>query len=216
MKQFAVIGLGRFGSSVARTLAQMGHEVLAIDTSEERVDAISQEVTRAVQLDAMDEDSLQAVGIRNFDTVVVAIGENIQASILVALILKELGVKHVVVKASNELHGKVLEKIGVDKVIYPERDMGTRLARYLGSKHLVDYLDLSPDYSIVEVEVDERMAGKTLAQLDLRARKGLSVVAIRRGANIIMGPGGDDAVQRGDILVVIGGKRDLEKLESGR
>lgn len=216
MKQFAVIGLGRFGSSVARTLAQMGHEVLAIDTSEERVDAVSEVVTRAVQLDAMDEDSLQAVGIRNFDTVVVAIGENIQASILVALILKELGVKHVVVKAANELHGKVLEKIGVDKVIYPERDMGVRLARYLGSRHLVDYLDLSPDYSIVEVEVDERMAGKTLAQMDLRARKGLSVVAIRRGPSIIMGPGGDDAVQRGDILVVIGGKRDLERLEGGR
>ncbi|KKM10209.1 hypothetical protein SY88_15015 [Clostridiales bacterium PH28_bin88] len=214
MKEFAVIGLGRFGSSLARTLWKMGHSVLAIDASEERVQAMMDTVTRAVQLDAMDEESLKALGIRNFDVVVVGIGQDVQANILVAITLKELGVKYVVAKAANHLHGKVLEKIGVDKVVYPERDMGIRLAHNLVSGNVLDYIELSPEYSIVEIVATGRIAGKTLGQLDLRARHNITVIAIKKPAGqIVASPGALDIIEEGDVVVAIGANKALERLE---
>ncbi|MGB9847072.1 MAG: potassium channel family protein, partial [Desulfotomaculales bacterium] len=151
MKQFAVIGLGRFGSSVARTLAQMGYEVLAVDSDDERVSAISDEVTYAVQVDAMEEEALKSLGLRNFDVVIVAIGQEVKASILVTVMLKEMGVSKVVAKANDELHGKVLQKVGADVVVFPERDMGVRLAHALVSRNIIDQIRLSPEYSIAEI-----------------------------------------------------------------
>ena len=158
-KQFAVIGLGRFGVSVARTLFKGGYEVLAIDSNEERVQKISSEVTHVVQADTTDENALKALGIRNFDVVVVAIGEDVQANVLTTLLLKELGVNYIVAKAKNELHGKMLEKIGADRVVYPERDMGQRVAHNLVSTNVLDYIELSPDLSLVEVTTPKVLGG---------------------------------------------------------
>jgi trk system potassium uptake protein TrkA len=148
--QYVVIGLGRFGTSVAQTLYQMGCEVLAIDTDEEKVQAVANIVTHAVQADATDENAMRALGLRNFDVAIISIGD-IQASILTTLVLKEMGIKRLVAKALSELHGRVLEKIGADKVIYPERDMGMRVAHNLVSGSILDYMELAPGYSIIEV-----------------------------------------------------------------
>lgn len=212
-RQFAVIGLGRFGSSVARTLFSMGYDVLAIDIEEERVQNLAKDVTHTVQGDAREEETLRAVGIRNFDVVVVAIGQDIQSSILITVLLKELGVKCVVAKAQNELHAKVLYKVGADKVVFPERDMGARLARNMVSANVLDFIQLSPDYSIAEIASNENWAGKTLRELNLRARFGINVLAIKRDKRLLVAPGADDPVEMGDILVVVGLNQNIDKLE---
>ncbi|MBE3588384.1 MAG: TrkA family potassium uptake protein [Thermoanaerobacteraceae bacterium] len=212
MKQFAVIGLGRFGSSVARTLSRMGYDVLAVDTNEERVNAITEEVTYAVQVDAMDEQALQSLGIRNFDVVIVAIGQEVQSSILVTVMLKEMGVPRVVAKAVSDLHGKVLQKVGADMVVFPERDMGVRVAHALVSKNIVDQINLSPEYSIVELVAPAEFVGKTLQESAARREYGVTVLAIRRGGDVIISPGAKQVVQDGDILVVVGRNEKLKTL----
>ena len=151
MRQYVIIGCGRFGSSVAKTLYKMGHDVLAIDSNEEIVQYISEEVTHAIQADATDERVLKSLGIRNFDVAIITIGSNIQSSIMATLIVKELGVKYVVAKAHNEIHAKLLLKIGADRVVFPERDMGMRVAHNLVSSNILDYIELSPEYSIMEI-----------------------------------------------------------------
>ncbi|MEK3733571.1 MULTISPECIES: potassium channel family protein [Paenibacillus] len=212
-KQYAVIGMGRFGTSVARELSVMGFDVLAVDSSESRVQEIAGLVTHAVSADSTDEEALRALGIRNFDVVVVAIGEDIQASILTTLILKDLGVPVIIVKARNELHGKVLAKIGADKVIFPERDMGMRVAHHLVSPNILDYIELSDDYSIMEMKASGNMIGHNLRELDIRARFGCNVMAIREGEDMNISPHPDDRIEDGDILVIVGHKNDLTKLE---
>ena len=212
-KQFAVIGMGRFGSSVATALYRLGYQVLAIDENEERIEQVLNMVTHAVQANCTDEEALRAIGIRNFDVVVVAIGEDIQASILTSLILKEMGVKMLVVKAQSELHGKVLAKIGVDKVIFPERDMGLRLAHSLISPNILDYIELSDDYSIVDIQVPPRMVGKNLRELDIRAKYGCNVMAIKTGDRMNIAPRAEDTIKENDVLVVVGSNENLRKLE---
>ncbi|MCS1351556.1 TrkA family potassium uptake protein [Mechercharimyces sp. CAU 1602] len=212
-KQFAVVGLGRFGGSVAKTLHDMGYEVLAIDRDPERVQEYAQIVTHAVEANSTDESALKALGLRNFDVVVVAIGEDIQSSIMTTLLMKESGVSNVVVKARNDLHGKVLYKIGADKVVYPERDMGVRVVHHLISPNILDYIELADDYSIVEIRANEFFAGKTLQELDIRARFGCNVMAIRSGKGFNIAPLADDTIRLGDMLVVIGHNNDLKKLE---
>jgi trk system potassium uptake protein TrkA len=213
MKQFAIIGLGRFGTSLALTLTRMGYDVLAVDTNEEKVNSIMDKVTHAVQVDAMDEQALKALGISNFDVVIVAIGQDIQANILVTVMLKDLGVKKVVSKAITELHGKVLERVGADKVVFPERDMGVRVAQALVSKNIMDQISLSPDYSIVELMAPEMLAGKTLEEGALRGEYGVTVLAIRRGNDVIISPGAMHVVSEGDILVVVGRNDKLRDFE---
>lgn len=212
-KQFAVIGLGRFGTSVAITLHKMGYEVLAIDNNEERVQEFSNEVTHVVQADTTDEDTLVALGIRNFDVVIVAIGEDVQSNILTTLQLKELGVPYIVTKASNKLHGKMLEKLGADRVVYPERDMGQRVAHNLVSSTVLDYIELSPNLNIMEVSVPQALVGKTLAETDLRAKYEINVVAIKRGDEIIVPPLPNEKIQSYDILVVVGSIKGIQRLE---
>ncbi|MNM51573.1 Ktr system potassium uptake protein A [compost metagenome] len=212
-KQYAIIGMGRFGSSIARALSGMGYDVLAIDADEQRVQEISSIVTHAVSADSTDEEALRALGIRNFDVVVVAIGEDIQSSILTTLILKDLGVPVILVKAKSELHGKVLSKIGADKVIYPERDMGTRVAHHLASPNILEYIELSPDYSILEMQAAAPMIGRNLQELDIRAKYRCNVIAIRRGDEMNITPNADDRLTRGDVLVIVGHKDSLTKLE---
>lgn len=213
MKQFAVLGLGRFGVSVARTLTGMGYEVLAIDKDEAVINDLADMVTHAAQADATEESVLKSLGIKNFDVVVVAIGHDMQASILTTLMLKETGVKKVVVKASTELHGKVLQKLGADVVVFPERDMGERIARMLVSENFIDQINLSPEYSLVEMIAPPELTGKTLAESDLRNRYGVTVLAIRRGQDFIISPGAVQSVIEGDILIVIGKNETLKKLE---
>ena len=213
MKQYAVIGCGRFGASVARTLYGMGYDVMAIDKDEDVVQDISDSVTHAVQVDVTDEASMRALGIRNFDVAIVAIGSDIQSSILATLIVKELGVKYVVAKAQNQLHGNVLAKTGADRVVFPERDMGIRVAHNLGSTNILDYIDLSPEYSILEITALKEWEGKSLEILNVRGRYGINVMAIKQGADINITPSPADEIKKGDIMVVIGHNKDLQKLE---
>lgn len=212
-RQFAVIGLGRFGISVARTLHRLGYEVLAVDSDEEMTQKFSDEVTYVVQADTTDENSLKAMGIRNYDVVIVAIGDDIQANIFTTMLLKEMGVPYIVAKARNELHGKMLEKIGADRVIYPERDMGQRVAHNLVSNNVLDYIELSPSLSLVEVKTPSIYAGKTLAQADLRARFGVNVIAIKRGELLIVPPLPSEIMQADDVLIIVGAIDGIQRLE---
>ncbi|NBD27705.1 potassium channel family protein [Paenibacillus glycinis] len=212
-KQYAVIGMGRFGSSVAQELSDLGFEVLAIDVSEQKIQEASNWVTHAVAVDSTDEEALRSLGLRNFDVVVVAIGEDIQASILTTLILKELGVPELIVKAQNELHGKVLNKIGADKVVFPERDMGLRVAHHLISPNILEYIELSNDYSIVEMKAPDFTIGRNLMQLDIRARFKCNVLAIKKGTEMNIAPSAENVIQEDDVLVIVGKTEDLSELE---
>lgn len=212
-KQFAVIGLGRFGTSVARTLHDHGYEVLAIDCDPERVQRLSNEFTHIITADTTDERTLAEIGIRNFDTAVVAIGENVQANILTTLQLKELGVHYIVAKAQNLLHGKMLEKIGADRVIYPERDMGRRVAHNLMSANVLEHIELSPHLGLVEVTTPKSLLHKTLAESDLRAKFGINVVAIKRGENLIVSPPAQEEITTNDVLIVVGSNTGIQQLE---
>ncbi|HDK7158290.1 TPA: TrkA family potassium uptake protein [Clostridium botulinum] len=212
-KQFVVIGLGRFGTSVAKTLYTLGNDVLAIDSSEDIVQSISDSVTHSVQIDATDENSLRALGIRNFDVAVITIGSDIQASTMATLLVKEMGVKYIIAKANTEIHAKVLYKIGADRVVFPERDMGVRVAHNLVSTNILDYIELSPNYSIAEIVTPKQWHGKTLNELNIRANYGINVVALKRGEEINVSPVAEDIIDSGDIIVAIGSEEDLTKVE---
>ncbi|SDY11693.1 TrkA family potassium uptake protein [Thermoactinomyces sp. DSM 45892] len=210
-QHFAVIGIGRFGSSIATTLYKEGNEVLAIDMNESRIDEIKDQVSHAVITDSTDEEALRAIGIRNFDTVIVAIGDDIQASILTVLVLKELGIKQVVAKALNKRHAQVLYKIGADMVVFPERDMGERVAHHLMSPNVLNFLKLADDYSVEEIKVPHSMADRNLREINLRAEYNLNVIAIRSGEQIDIAPHPERVLGINDVLVVIGENSDLER-----
>lgn len=193
-RQYAVIGLGRFGTSVAHRLYTAGQEVLGIDVSEERVENAELSVTHAVMADTTEEEALKSIGIRNFDCVIVAIGNDMQSSILTTLLLKELGVKKVIAKALNKHHGQVLAKVGADWVIYPERDMGERVANQLLSPNMLNYIELSKEYNIEEIIIPISMTGKSLRELDLRAKYNISVIAIVSNGEIIIAPSPDQNI----------------------
>lgn len=212
MKQFVVIGLGRFGSSVAKTLTDNGYDVLVIDQDNQIIQDISDSVTHAVEADATDDKALETLGIRNFDVAIVSIGDNLHANILSTLILKELGVPYVIVKAQDNLHGKVLTKVGADRVVYPERDMGERIANNLISSNVLDYLEFAPDYSVVEVMASEKMIGKTLAELGFRNKYDVNVMAIKSGQELNMTPGANDKIKEDDTLIVMGKNENLDKV----
>ncbi|KRL03228.1 Trk family K+ transporter [Liquorilactobacillus capillatus DSM 19910] len=213
-QNFAIIGLGRFGGSICQTLISAGAEVLVIDKDEARINDYKNIATQAVIADAQDEDALKALGIRNFDHVVIAIGEDIQASILVTLMVKELGVKYVTAKAQNEYHARVLTKLGVDKVVHPERDMGVRIGKNLISKNMLDYLDLSSDIKVAEIRItNQKFADKSLESLNFRSKYALNVIAIRRKKKVEIAPQAGMALQLGDSLLVVGRKRDVEHFD---
>ncbi|MFF5399353.1 potassium channel family protein [Peribacillus butanolivorans] len=208
-RQYAVIGLGRFGTSVAHRLYTAGQEVLGIDVSEERVENAELSVTHAVTADTTEEEALKSIGIRNFDCVIVAIGNDMQSSILTTLLLKELGVKKVIAKALNKRHGQVLAKVGADWVIYPERDMGERVANQLLSPNMLNYIELSKEYNIEEIIIPISMTGKSLRELNLRAKYNISVIAIVSNGEIIIAPSPDQNILEKDMLLVVGNKEDL-------
>lgn len=213
-KQFLIIGLGRFGSSIAKTIYELGHDVLAIDKDEEKVQEISDYVTHAVQMDSTDESILKTLGVTNFDVAVVTIGSKLQDSVMATLILKELGVKYIIAKANNELHAKVLTKIGADKVVLPERDMGTRVAHNLVSSNILDYIELSEEYSILEIEAIKEWFNKSLKEIEIRKKHGINVVAIKRGEKVNISPSAEDIIKENDVLVALGSAKDLNKFES--
>jgi trk system potassium uptake protein len=213
-RTFGVIGLGRFGYHVARTLTQGGAEVIACDVDEEKVREVSEYVSLAYVLDATDAKALKESGIANVDTAVVSIGENIEASILIVVQLKELGVKEIVAKAVNPLHGKVLEKLGVDRVVYPEKEMAIRVAHSLLVGEFIEEIPIGEKHSLFELKAFDFMLGKTLRELDVRRRFGVSVLAIKRGENLIVNPVGDEKVLPGDILVVLGTTEQLSSMAS--
>ena len=212
-KQFVVIGLGRFGISLAKTVYDLGHDVLVIDKDEDLIQEISDNVTHAVQMDATDENALRTLGIRNFDVAVVTIGSNIQASVMVTLLVKELGVKYIIAKGNSDLHAKVLYKIGADRVILPEKDMGVRVAHNLVSSSILDYIELSPEYSIMEIESIEEWWNKSLKDIKLRSKYGINVVAIKKEDDINVSPSAEDVIGEKDIIVAIGSADELSKLE---
>ena len=213
MRQFVVIGCGRFGESVAKTLYKLGYDVLAVDKDINLIQDISEHVTHAIQADAEDENSLRALGIRNFDVAVITIGSNIQASIMATLIVKELGVKKVIAKAQSEIHGKVLYKIGAYKVVFPERDMGVRVAHNIISSNILDVIELMPDYSIIEVVALQEWENKALFELKLPNKMGVSVMAIKSGDKINISPYADDIIKAGDVVVLLGHNDNLRKIE---
>jgi len=214
-KSYVVWGLGRFGVSVAETLTELGHEVLGIDNNEEIVQRLSTVLTHVVVTDNIDETTVKALGLRNFDVAIVGIGE-LQANLLCTMLLKEAGVRMIVSKASSTLHGKMLEKIGADKVIYPERDMGKRVAHNLASSNIMDYIELTDDLSLMEISLLGDMEGKTLVEADVRRKYGVNVVAIKHKdgtTEINMDP--QKPLVAGDVLIVIGEKNMVLAMESG-
>lgn len=212
-KSFAVIGLGRFGITVAKTIAELGHEVLGVDIDEEKVQKAAPYLTHVAIMDSTDEDALNELGISNFDVVIVAIGSNLQANLLTILLLKEMGVGYLVAKAQNMLQGRMLKKIGVDNIVYPERDMALRIAQSLTREHVLDYFALSADISLVELETPSFLVGTTLADSNLRQKYNVSVVALRKDGVVIAPPSPMQVLQKDDILMIIGKNDDVNRLD---
>ncbi|MBI0576975.1 TrkA family potassium uptake protein [Neobacillus cucumis] len=213
-KQFAVIGMGRFGSSLSAELFKEGAEVLVIDKNEKRIQENSDFSTHAVVADTTDERVIKELGLRNMDVVVVAIGDDIQASILTVMILKELGAIQVIAKAVTNQHAKVLTQVGADRVVLPERETGIRIAKNLLSPNVLDFIELSDEYKIEEIVASSFMIGKSLRELDIRAKYQLSVIAIKSDGKMNISPFPDDKINPGDTLVVLGEKKLLKKFET--
>ncbi|MDD2619840.1 MAG: TrkA family potassium uptake protein [Syntrophomonadaceae bacterium] len=211
-KQFAVIGIGRFGESLIYELRRMNHDVLAIDTNEDRIEDNVNIATHIVQADSTDEKILRALDIQSFHTVIVAIGGDLQASILTVITLQELGVQRIIAKAQNAMHGKVLEKMGIKTVIYPERDMAIRLARSLISSNIIEQIELSSEFGITEFRATKYFAERSLAQLQLPNKFKVTILAVKSGDNITVNPSAKHTIHEGDILVVFGSNDFIENL----
>lgn len=213
MKSYVVVGLGRFGSEVARQLHALGCEVLAMDTNAELVQEVSGGVTHAVVADGRDKSVLKALGVKDFDCAIVAIGDDLAASVLATMNLKELGLGRIVCKAHDETHRRVLEKLGADQIVIPEKENAARLARSLSSPNVLDYIELSDDYGIVEVPVPMSWCKKSLKDLNVRAKLGVNILAIRRVGKINVSPTADFTFCEGDVVVVLGDVAALEKVQ---
>ncbi len=213
MKSFVVIGLGRFGSEAARKLCQQGCEVLAIDTSNELVQQVSDDVTQAVVADARDKEVLRALGVKDFDCGIVAIGDSLADSVLATMNLKELNVPYVVCKAYDETHRQVLKKLGADRVVIPEKENADRLAKSLSSPNVLDYIELSEDYGIIEVPAPKAWFDKSLIELNIRAKLGVNILAVKRDGGITVSPAADFRITQNDVLVVLGDTAALNALQ---
>ena len=213
MKSFVVIGLGRFGSEAALQLSKQGCEVLAIDTNGELVQKVSDHVTQAVVGDARDEGVLQALGVQDFDCAIVAIGDSLSDSVLATMHLKELNVPYIVCKAHDETHSQVLKKLGADRVVIPEKENAARLAKSLSSTNVLDYIDLSQDYGIIEIPAPALWHEKSLIELNVRAKVGVTIIAVKRALEITVSPTADFRIQKGDVLVVLGDSAALKAMQ---
>lgn len=212
-KLFAVIGLGRFGGSLVEEFHHLGVEVLAVDVNEEKVKRYSQFATHAVVANAINENNLKDLGLKNVDLVIVSFGGNIEASILTTLLLKDLGVKQVWVKALSENHQKVLEKIGADRVIHPEREMAKRIAHHVTSDKIIDFIELSKNHSIAEIISTKKVTDKTLKELNVSANYGCTIIGIQRGEQFIVSPSAEETICPNDILIVLGHNNEIHAFE---
>ena len=213
MKSYVVIGLGRFGNTLARQLCKLGAEVLAMDVHNDLVQQVAEDVTHAVVGDAQDKDVLRALGVRDFDCAIVAIGTDLAASVLTVMNLQELGVPYIICKAHDETHSRVLKKLGVNKVVIPEQENATRLARSLHSHNVLDYIELSEDYGILEIPAPKSWIGKTLKELNIRAKLGVNIIAVENNKKTNVSPAADYQIQQEDILVVLGDNYSLEAVQ---
>jgi trk system potassium uptake protein TrkA len=219
-RSFAVIGLGRFGSAMAHTLMELGQDVIGVDSDEDRVRKLAEVVSQAAQIDATDLRALKEVGIHDVDVAVISIGENIEASLLVVMQVMELGVNEIIAKAVTPLHGRILQKLGVKRVIYPERDMAIRVAHSLVVPNSLDYIELSRDFSIVEIPAPKEFVGQSLRQLELRPRYGLTLIAVKRnpgngdGEITNIAPLADEIIEAGDVLSLLGANDRLAQLSA--
>ena len=212
-KQYLVVGLGRFGQAICETLYENGSEVMALDIDQERVNECVDFATHAVCTDAMERSNLEELGISNFDVAVVNIGTDVNASGIVTMLLKEMGVETVIAKAHDEIHGMMLKKLGADKVVYPERDMGRRVAHNLRTTRIMDFIEVSPDYSLSEIRPMDKWVGKNLGQLALRAKYGMNILAIKNGDDVDAAPSADTVIHEEDILLVMCEEKTLRMFE---
>ncbi len=213
MKSYVVIGMGRFGTEVARRLCELGCEVLAIDNTPELIQPLSDVVTQAVVADVRDKEVLRALGVKDFDCAVVAIGGNLANSVLATMNLKELGVKHIVCKAHDDTHRQVLIKLGADQVVIPEQENALRLARSLASFNVLDYIELSDDYGIIDLPAPKAWVGKSLRELNVRAKLGVNILAVKQDGKINVSPAADYAICQGDVMVVLGDTAALKAVQ---
>lgn len=213
MKSYIVIGLGRFGTEVACRLCELGGEVLVMDVKSELVQQLSGSVTHAVVGDARDKEVLRALGVRNFDCAIVAVGDSLADSVLATMNLKELGVQYIVCKAHDETHRQVLVKLGADRVVIPEQENAMRLARSLSNPNVLDYVELSEEYGIIEVPAPRRWQNKTLKELDVRASLGVNIIAIKQGRHINVSPSADYKILPEDVMVILGDSDTLTEIQ---
>jgi trk system potassium uptake protein TrkA len=211
-RHVAVLGLGRFGRSVARELTRLGHDVLAVDASEKQVAEVADDVTHAARADMTDGETLAELGLAEYDTVVVAVSSNLEASILATAYLRQLGVRRIIAKAANELHGSILRQVGATRVVHAERETGVRLAHSFAAPGVLDYLDVAPGYGIARVRIDAALAGKSLAAADLRRAHGVEVIALHRSGTVTLNPADGEVLREGDDLIVAGRDEELERL----
>lgn len=213
MKSYVIIGLGLFGQAVARQLCLLGAEVLAMDVRSDLVQQLANDVTHAVVGDAQDKEVLRTLGVRDFDCAILAIGDDLAASVLITMNLKELGVPYIVCKAYDETHRRVLEKLGADRVVIPEQEYAQRLARNLLSHNVLEYIELSKDYGILEIPAPKNWIGKTLKELNVRAKLGVNIIAVQNGTTTNVSPAADYQIQEADTMVVLGDNFALETVQ---
>ena len=214
MKSYVVIGMGRFGSEVAKRLCELGCEVLAVDKSSELIQPMGEVVTQAVVADATDKEVLRTLGVKDFDCAVVAIGGSLSDSVLATMNLKELGVGHIVCKAHDATHRQVLIKLGADQVVIPEQENAIRLARSLSSFNVLDYIELSEDYGIIDVPAPAQWVGRSLKELNVRAQLGVNILAVKQAGKINVSPSADYSISQGDVMVVLGDTAALKAVRS--
>ncbi len=214
MKQYLILGAGKFGANMAKKLYELGQEVMIMDMDNEIVQGINEHVTYAVQGDVTNEASLRELGAQNFDVVVVSIGNNIQASIMVTLLLKEMGVKKIISKAVNQLHAKVLYRIGANRVVFPEQETAIRIAQNLVTDNIFDFINLSPEHSIAEVEIKDEWIGKTILEINPRANYNINIIAIKNGVDTDITIDPSRIIKEGDVLLVLGRNDDIKKIDN--
>lgn len=212
MKQFVIFGLGSFGTAVATELVELGHEVLGVDNDEEKVDILKDTLTKIVKVDITDEKVLKELGVESFDAAIVSLGTDLESSILITIMLKEIGVKYVITKANNPLHGRVLEKVGSDRVVYPERDEGIRIARSLIMPNVKNQMELSQKYSLIEIAALPVFCEKTLGELDLPGKYGVTLLAIRRGNQFTFSPTEKHTITENENLILVGENKKIDQL----
>jgi len=211
-KEFVVLGLGIFGKSVATTLAESGCEVLVVDINEDKINEIADKVTYAVKADATDADTLKTLGINNFDGAIIAMGESFESSVMATILVKELGIPYVLAKANSELHARILKRVGADMVVFPEKETGIKIANNLMSDNFFDAIELSSTFSLMDIDVLDEWIGKSLKDLKLRSSFKINVIGIKKKENLNINPAADDAIEKGDVLVIIGSNETLNKL----